>query len=222
MRSDALGCDGMRAREREERMAASGGRVAPVSRDELRQRAHDLFAGLHGRVLEVGAGEGENLDAFGDDVSWTGIEPDDSSRRELEVEARRHGYVDRVLDARCEELPFPDDAFDAVVATLVFCSVTELDRSLAEVMRVLKPGGTLACVEHVHAPRGSARRIIQTLATPFSARWDGNCHWNRDPVGAAAAAGFLQTRLEEFELDTGVPFLPAPCILYTGVKPQPR
>ncbi|HEY2556901.1 MAG TPA: class I SAM-dependent methyltransferase, partial [Diaminobutyricibacter sp.] len=172
-----------------------------------------------GRILEVGAGDGENLDAFGAAVSWTGIEPDAVSRRHLQVEARRHDFVDQVLDARCENLPFAADSFDAVVATLVFCSVTDLDGSLAEVMRVLKPGGTLACVEHVHAPKG-ARRVIQSLATPLSARWDGNCHWNRDPVGAARRAGFLGERLETFELDTGVPFLPAPCVVYVGVKPS--
>ena len=200
-------------------MVRSGDRTAPVSRDELRRRAHDAFAGLHGRVLEVGAGEGENLDAFGDDVSWTGIEPDDESRRRLTIEARRYEFVDQVLDARCEELPFASDSFDAVIATLVFCSVADVDASLAEVMRVLKPGGTLACVEHVQAPKGTARRLVQALATPISARWDGNCHWNRDPVSAGREAGFRDARLERFELDTGVPFLPAPCVVYVAVKP---
>ena len=200
-------------------MARDGDRTRPVSRDELRRRARDLFAGLRGHVLEVGAGEGENLDAFDGDVSWTGIEPDDESRRHLQAEARRHGFADRVLDARCEDLPFAADTFDAVVATFVFCSVTDLDGSLAEVMRVLKPGGTLACVEHVHAPKGTARRVIQSLATPLSARWDGNCHWNRDPVEAARRSGFRDGRLETFELDTGIPFLPAPCVAYVGLKP---
>jgi ubiquinone/menaquinone biosynthesis C-methylase UbiE len=203
-------------------MSTSGGRARPESREQLRRRARDVFAGLHGRVLEIGAGEGENLPAFGGDVSWTGIEPDDGARRELERVARGYGFVDEVIDARCEQLPFADDTFDAVIATLVFCSVTDLPRSLDEVMRVLKPGGTLACVEHVHAEKGSVRRVIQSIATPLAARWDGNCHWNRDPVSAARTAGFREQRLDRFELDTGVPFLPAPCILYAGVKPLDR
>lgn len=203
-------------------MPTSGGRARPESREELRRRARDVFADLRGRVLEIGAGEGENLPAFGDDVSWTAIEPDAGARRELEREARRYGFVEEVIDARCEELPFSDKTFDAVVATLVFCSVTELARSFEEVMRVLKPGGTVACVEHVHAEKGSVRRLIQSMATPLSVRWDGNCHWNRDPVSAAHAAGFREQRLDRFELDTGVPFLPAPCILYVGVKPLDR
>lgn len=201
-------------------MTGGAGGAAPVSRVEVRRRADEVFADLRGRVLEVGAGEGENLDAFRSDVSWTGIEPDEESRRQLEIEGRRYGFVDQVIDARCEELPFATDSFDAVIATFVFCSVTDLEASLAEVMRVLKPGGTLACVEHVHAPKGTARRVIQSMATPLSARWDGNCHWNRDPVGAARAAGFVEERLEAFELDTGVPFLPAPCVVYVGVKPS--
>jgi ubiquinone/menaquinone biosynthesis C-methylase UbiE len=190
-----------------------------VTRDELRRRAFEVFAGIRGRVLEVGAGEGENLGAFAGDVSWTGIEPDDRSRHELEVAARGRPFVDAVLDARCEALPFPDASFDAVIATLVFCSVTDVDASFAEVFRVLEPGGTLACVEHVRAAKGSARLLVQNLATPLTARWDGNCHWNRDPVSAARAAGFREVRLESFELDTGVPFLPAPCVVYVGAKP---
>ncbi len=194
--------------------------MTPVTREELRQRAHELFAGLHGRVLEVGAGVGENLAAFSGDVSWTGIEPDSESRRELVVAARAYSVVDQVLDARCEELPFVDGSFDAVIATLVFCSVTDLSASLAEVMRVLKPGGTIACLEHVRAAEGSARRFVQNLATPISTRWDGNCHWNRDPVSAARAAGFRDVRFESFELETGVPFLPAPCVVYVGAKPE--
>ncbi len=199
---------------------AAADRTVPVSRDELRRRAHDVFAGLHGRVLEVGAGEGENLDAFANDVTWTGIEPDEESRRLLNIEARRYGFVEQVLDARCEDLPLPSESFDAVIATLVFCSVTDVEASLAEVMRVLKPGGTLACVEHVQAAKGSARRLIQNAATPISTRWDGNCHWNRDPVSAARAAGFVDEQFERFELATGVPFLPAPCVVYVGVKPN--
>ena len=193
--------------------------MVTVTRTEMRRRAHELFVGLRGRVLEIGAGEGENFDAFTEGVSWTGIEPDDESRHELEIEARKHVFVDQVLNARCEQLPFPDGAFDAVIATLVFCSVTDLDASLAEVMRVLQPGGTLACVEHVGAEKGSVRRAIQHFAPPISTRWDGNCHWNRDPVSAARAAGFRDVRLERLELATGVPFLPAPCVVYLGEKP---
>lgn len=200
-------------------MAGRNDKAAPVSRDDLRRRAHAVFAGLRGRVLEVGAGEGENLAAFTEGVTWTGIEPDDHSRRRLEVAAGGRPSVEAVIDARCEALPFPDSSFDAVIATLVFCSVTDLDASLAEVMRVLKPGGTLACVEHVAAAAGTARRLVQNLATPLATRWDGNCHWNRDPVSAARAAGFHDVRLERFELDTGVPFLPAPCVVYVGAKP---
>ena len=200
-------------------MTGGGGRPAPVSRVEVRRRADEVFADLRGRVLEVGAGEGENLDAFRSDVSWTGIEPDEGSRRQLEIEARKYGFVDQVLDARCEELPFADESFDAVIATLVFCSVTDLDASLAEVMRVLKPGGTLACVEHVHAPRDGPARDPEHGDTAL--RDGGTATATGTVTRSARHAGRLpRGEARSVRARHGVPFLPAPCVVYVGVKPN--
>lgn len=95
-----------------------------------------------------------------------------------------------VVEAPAERLPFPDDSFDTVVCTLVLCTVDDPDRAIAEVRRVLKPGGRLLLIEHVrsHDPR-IAR--WQDRVTPLWKRIGHGCHPNRDTAAALARAGFV-------------------------------
>jgi SAM-dependent methyltransferase len=114
-----------------------------------------LLADLHGDVLEIGPGSGVNLSYYAPDVHWIGVEPNPYSHRYLHATAAALG---RALDLRTgytEALPAPDQSMDAVVSTLVLCSVHDLDASLAEIRRVLKPGGKYVFLEHVAAPAGS-------------------------------------------------------------------
>jgi ubiquinone/menaquinone biosynthesis C-methylase UbiE len=91
--------------------------------------------------------------------------------------------------ARAEELPFADASFDAVVSTLTFCSIGEPARALSEVHRVLKPGGTFRLVEHVRT-RNRLIAGMQDALTPLWKQIAGNCHLNRDTLGAVEHAGF--------------------------------
>jgi ubiquinone/menaquinone biosynthesis C-methylase UbiE len=94
-----------------------------------------------------------------------------------------------LVRARAEALPFRDAAFDTVVASLAFCSVADPGRGLAEVRRVLRPGGTLRMVEHVRARRRWAA-WLQDRLQPAWTRLAGGCRPNRDTEGAVEAAGF--------------------------------
>ncbi|GAB3465385.1 class I SAM-dependent methyltransferase [Streptomonospora sediminis] len=102
-----------------------------------------------GRTLEVAVGTGRNLRLYGDDVELTGI---DLSPRMLEI-ARRHArgldHVAELREADAEHLPFPDGRFDTVVATLSLCSVPDVGAAVAEMRRVLRPGGRLLLLDHV-------------------------------------------------------------------------
>ena len=91
--------------------------------------------------------------------------------------------------ARGEQLPFPDGAFDTVLATLVFCTVPEVPTALAEVRRVLRPGGVLLFLEHVRSPR-PLLAALQDALTPLWRRCFGGCHVNRDTPRALRDAGF--------------------------------
>lgn len=138
-----------------------------------------------GMVLEIGAGDGVNLAYYHPDAIVIATEPDSESL-ELITE-----YEDNVTLAQvdAEDLPFPDASFDAVVGTLVFCTIPDAPRALQEVRRVLKPNGSLRLVEHVRArnPFGSA---FMHLANPAWHLMTGGCNINRDTLTAVRAAGF--------------------------------
>ncbi|MFB9662463.1 class I SAM-dependent methyltransferase [Glycomyces mayteni] len=170
------------------------------------QRAR-LLAGLDGRVLEVGCGHGANFTHYPEAVTdLVAVEPEESMRDLAVARAEELGRKAVVLDGQAEQLSFENDSFDAVVATLVLCSVEDQGRALAEIHRVLKPGGRLVLLEHV----GSANRNIRALEYLFDvALWShvfGGCHTSRDTGANLAAAGFDTAGLTPEKL----PFLPYP------------
>ena len=166
----------------------------------LREWRAELLRDLAGEVLEVGAGTGLNLPHYPPSLGRLILsEPDPHMARRLLRRARAHrGGRAEVLEASLENLPLPDDAADAVVATLVLCSVPHLDRALAEIHRVLRPGGRLVFLEHVAAEDRPRRLRWQRRVEPVWRRVAGNCHLTRRTADAIATAGFevLELRRE--------------------------
>lgn len=152
-----------------------------------------------GRVLEVGVGTGANFGHYPEGASVVAVDPDIFMLRRARRRARSLGRDAALILAAAEALPFPDQTFDTVVATLVFCSVADVSRSLAEVRRVLRPDGTFRFIEHVRAADGLLGKL-QDAATPVWRRVAGNCHLNRRTVEAIEAAGFELVWLEEHRL----------------------
>lgn len=138
-----------------------------------------------GRVLDLGCGTGRNLPLYGPGVRAVGLDPCHETLRK----ARRRSPCVPLVRGRAEALPFRDGAFDTVVSGLVFCSVGDVPRGLAEVKRVLKPGGALRMLEHVRATSPLAARL-QDLTQPAWTWLTGGCHPNRETESAVAAAGF--------------------------------
>ncbi len=158
----------------------------------LQQWRADLLRDLAGQVLEVGAGTGLNLPYYPRTLSRLVLsEPDPHMRRKLAQKVRaQHWDQGEVLDASLEALPLPADAFDAVVGTLVLCSVPQLDHALAEIYRVLKPDGRFVFLEHVAAEEQPRRLKWQHRVEPFWKRLSGNCHLTRRTGDTIEAAGF--------------------------------
>jgi SAM-dependent methyltransferase len=156
---------------------------------ELRTR---IAGGAHGRVLEVGAGTGFNFSYYPDDADVVATEPDPEMRRHAEPRARSHGVDLRPGPA--ERLPFAEGSFDTVVATGVFCAVDDARAALAEVHRVLRPGGEVRFGEHVRA-RSPGRRLMQRTLDPIHYRLF-RCHIGRDTLRLMRESGFEIAELE--------------------------
>jgi SAM-dependent methyltransferase len=144
-----------------------------------------LVDGAEGTALDVGCGTGRNLPLFRAGVRVVGLEPSPDAL----ARARRRAPGVPLVQGAAEALPFRTGAFDTVVSGLVFCSVPDPARGLAEVKRVLKPGGTLRMLEHVRATGGFKARV-QDRWQPLWTRISGGCHWNRDTESAVEGAGF--------------------------------
>jgi SAM-dependent methyltransferase len=158
-----------------------------------RRRKQDLLAGVRGTVLELGPGRGANFGLLPAGVDWIGLEPSARSVRAL----RRLGRGP-VLQAPAEAIPLEDGRVDVVLATTVLCSVTDPVQVLAEVRRVLRPGGRFLFFEHVAAPPGTFSARLQRTIAPVTCRLDRGCRPDRATDAVIAAAGFVRVRLDRF------------------------
>lgn len=176
---------------------------------ELRERA---LAPATGRLLILGLGPGHDLDHLPDEVtSVVAIEPSASMRTSAEsrVAATRARGIDvEVVDAVGEALPIPDDSIDSVLLAYVLCTVEDVDAALAEVRRVLRPGGVVCVMEHVRAPEGTWLRRSQRLVAPVWPRMAGGCHADRDTRAALARAGFDVAGLRDITITSLPPVAP--------------
>ncbi|MFW6368378.1 MAG: class I SAM-dependent methyltransferase [Spirochaetota bacterium] len=162
--------------------------LAGLSR--LRKRVVGRAAGS---VLEIGAGSGLNAPHYRFDRISDLTVTDKSADRPVLSRALRKvaAPLERIViqDADATALPFPDNAFDTVVCTLVLCSVPSVERAASEMRRVLKPGGTVHFIEHIHTPRVTLKPVFETL-TPAWRRVADGCHLNRDTPALLIRGGF--------------------------------
>ena len=174
--------------------------TGPLERAVLAERRARLLGDLDGQVLDVGAGTGANLAYLRQASRVVAAEPDLAMRRRLAARLDHSTGISvpvEVTSDTAERLRQADATFDAVVFTLVLCSVASPDRALAEARRVLKPTGRLIVLEHV---RGSGRLARwQDRVTPIWARVNAGCHPGRDTPVAIERAGFTIERAEYFD-----------------------
>jgi len=175
----------------------------------MRARRRALLGATSGRVLEIGAGTGLNLPHYPAAVTQLVLaEPDERMRSLLDRRAARAGV--RTVDAPAERLPFPDAHFDYVVSTLVLCTVDDLSASLAEIRRVLAPGGRLLFVEHIRAASPRLARWQDRLHAPWRVFAEG-CRCNQPTLSLLAEGGLRVERLERARW-RGMPFVVAPLV----------
>ena len=175
----------------------------------LREMRRQLLAQARGRVLELGAGTGLNLEHYPEETeSLTLVEPDPHMTKQLRQKLTRSGRSAEisVVEAPGEDLPFADAAFDTVAVTLVLCTVPDQAATLAEIKRVLAPGGQLLFLEHVRAHSPELAKWQDRLQSPWCFLADG-CRCNRDTVSAIGAAGFQLGEVETGSLPKMPPII---------------
>lgn len=175
--------------------------LAPSEVRGLAGMREALLGQLGGTVVEIGAGTGLNLPHYHAGIDRLVLtEPSRPMVRHLE-DRRAHDppEVDdvEVIEAPGHALPLVDDAADHAVSTLVLCTVPDLERTAAELARVLRPGGTLALLEHVGDTEPTRKATVQRVLEPPWKVVARGCHLTRDPRAALAAAGFDVSGLAE-------------------------
>lgn len=194
----------------------SSGRSAH-GEDEYRR---GLLADLSGRVIEVGAGNGLNFSHYPDGVNEVmAVEPEPLLREAAQQAASEASVAVEVIDGLAGRLPAKAESFEAGVASLVLCSVADPDLALAELYRVIKPGGELRFYEHVVAERSLGRSLQRLADLTFWPRVAGGCHLSRNTAYAIERAGFEIESIDRFLFTPGAPVPPIPHILGVARRP---
>jgi len=180
-------------------------RLSRLMEREAGEHRQELVAGLHGRVVEIGAGNGMNFGHYpptADEV--IALEPEAYLRKKAQAAAQAASVPVSVRDGRATPLPFADASFDAAVVSLVLCTVPDPVAALCELRRVLKADGELRFMEHVRAegpPKSSVQHWLDR--TGIWPRLGGGCHCARDTIGAIETAGFRIDRVQSYPLGPG-------------------
>jgi ubiquinone/menaquinone biosynthesis C-methylase UbiE len=181
--------------------------MARIEKAGLRDHREALVARVSGSVLEIGGGTGANLDFYSQQVRELVLtEPEEPMARRLERKLAGHSLPARVVRAPAEALPFEQDSFDYVVSTFVLCTVVDPVRALAEIARVLKPGGQLVFLEHVRSDDPALARWQDRLHGAWL-RFGHGCNCNRRTLQSIERAGFAVADLERHRLAKAPPLV---------------
>jgi ubiquinone/menaquinone biosynthesis C-methylase UbiE len=177
-------------------MARGGGKYASF----VEGRKRHLLGGLKGTLVEIGSGAGANLRYLPRELRVIGVEPNPFMHSHFLREARAADRSVQLVQGYGEALPFPDASVDAVLSTLVLCSVGDMAGVLGEVLRILKPGGRFLFVEHVAAEEGTVLRRIQRLVRPAWRRIGDGCEPDRTTEKDLLRAGFRMVSIDRFSV----------------------
>lgn len=166
-----------------------------------------LFADLPVSIVEIGAGTGANFRYYRRGTRVVAVEPNPFMHPPLRAAAARYGIDLEIRAEGAERMGLPDASAEAVVCTLVLCTVPDPYAAVAEVRRVLRPGGRFLFLEHVRAPASSGiGRVQRAVARPWAWFFEG-CDVRRNTEGTLASAGFAALKVDHYRWRSA--FVPA-------------
>jgi ubiquinone/menaquinone biosynthesis C-methylase UbiE len=191
---------------------------------EARELRRQALAGLRGRVIEVGSGDGRSFEHYPADVERVlAVEPDPTARAAAAERARATAVQIDIVDGDAAALPAEGGTFDSAVVMGVLCTVPDPAAALRELRRVLVPGGELRFWEHVRSNNPAFRTLQRACDALFWTRALGGCETTRDTVSAIQDAGFRFVRLDRgFHSSSLLTITTAPYVLGAAVSPDAR
>ncbi len=179
-----------------------------------------LLAGLTGRIIELGAGSGANFAHYPASVdAVVAVEPEPYLREQAQRASARAPVSVSVEAGDASRLPGEAGSFDSGIAALVLCTVPDQQLALAELFRVIRPGGELRFYEHVVARPAREARMQRLADATFWPRIAGGCHLARDTTSEIERAGFIIETSERFAFSPAPLLPPAPHILGSARRP---
>jgi SAM-dependent methyltransferase len=184
--------------------------MSAVENNALSDRRRKLLSSIKGEVLELGCGTGINFQYYDSSAKVLALEPSDSMRAQAEAKLAESKYNAQIrtrpwlLEDEGLAAEVKLGSFDAVVCTLVLCTVPDPAATLARLKSLLKPDGKLFALEHVRA-KSDAGKFLQNVMNPLWRHMAEGCQLNRDTRKAIETAGFRPVTQDEF--DYGLPFI---------------
>jgi SAM-dependent methyltransferase len=200
--SAAFGTHPIRGRFNAWFFTALDGYINWLTRDHKRA----VFSGLPAELVEVGPGVGANFSYLPPGCRLTAIEPNPHMHDALQRRAARRGIGVQIRSVTGDAIDLDDQSTDAVISSLVLCTVADPGQVLSEIRRILRPGGRYVFLEHTAAPDGTFLRAIQrAVRRPWGWVFEG-CSCERDLAAVIRAAGFRSVQLSQYRLRS--PFIP--------------
>ena len=159
-----------------------------------------LVENLAGDILEIGAGTGATFPYYDADANVTATEPEEAYRAAADEAAKSANAQIRVLPGVGEKLAFEDESFDVVCVSQALCSVASPAKTLAEIKRVLRPGGQIRLMEHVRSEHWLAGPLMNLLNPLWLWINKEGCNWNRKTVENVQAAGLQIRSVEPYKI----------------------
>lgn len=174
--------------------------MSPLEKLKFKRIRAELLESAKGRVLELGSGTGINFPLYRGVDHVMAIEP---SQHMINRSREKHKLAVvpiEIVRASAEQLPFEDNTFDTVVATLVFCTIPNMEKAIEEMKRVCKPEGEILLFEHVKM-ENKALSTLQNMLTPTWMKICDGCCLNRETLNAFRAHGMSIEKIEKFYKD---------------------
>lgn len=171
--------------------------MKPLEKTRFEKIRAGLVRKAQGRVLEIGFGTGANFRYYENAERVDAIEPNPEMSKQAGKRIRKSKTPIYTYEAAAEKLPFPDDSFDTVVATLVFCTIPDPVKALGEIQRVSKPGARILMFEHVKMDQPLMGKTQKAL-TPVWKRLCDGCHLNRDTLNLVNRSALETVNVESY------------------------